>query len=415
MNYNDNHTNSEEYEVPGSAGGISLTSAPRHSREGFKKPLVYGAGAFLAIFFLYTYANAGKRAQRELAPPKITPAHEISVSSIARLPGEYDEVNHRPEPAPQVIIQPASASYEQGLPKISEHEAALRKLLEQHQLNQYKMRLRATDSELVAKIDINQHTGGQRGASSLQNPFAQEQGAGGIGGGGGAGALNPRDDSNRQDEKYDFLNKTDKHDTHINDFLHEPISPHQIQAGTVLPAVLTTGINTDLPGYIEAQISENIYDTVTGETLLVPQYTRVLGEQDSRVTYGQTRLMVVWTRLILPNGKSISIGRMGAADGNGTPGLNADVNTHFWDRLVPGVVLGSVLGASMQIAEGSTNVVDPTFGQLATQGASQNFNQAAEQITQKNLGVQPTLTKQPGERVRIFAHQDITLEPYVAR
>ncbi|MCB0334370.1 MAG: hypothetical protein KDD55_12770, partial [Bdellovibrionales bacterium] len=325
MNFEDDTMNKDEYEVPGSGSGISLTSPPSHSREGFKKPLVYGAGAMLAVFFLYTYANAGRRAQREAAPPKITPAHEISVSSIARLPGEYDEVVHTPEPIREVPTVAPIVQFHTGLPKVSEHEAALRKLYEQHQLNQYKMRLRASSSELVAKVDINSSNDAYGKSSTPLNPFAQEESGLGVSGNGTSSYLNPRDDSNRQDEKYDFLNKSDKYDTHINDFLHEPISAHQIQAGTVIPAILTTGINTDLPGYIEAQVSENVYDTVTGETLLLPQYTRVLGEQDSRVSYGQTRVMVVWTRLILPNGKSISIGRMGAADGNGTPGLNADV------------------------------------------------------------------------------------------
>ena len=174
---------------------------------------------------------------------------------------------------------------------------------------------------------------------------------------------------------------------------------------------MITGINSDPPGQILGQVSQRVFDTATGGTVLIPQGTKVLGTFDSRVVYGQERVLVVWTRLMFPNGRSTSLEGMPGVDMSGYAGLSDEVNNHYL-KLLTGVVLGSVLGAGAQTAEGGTSTVDPSFGQLAAQGLAKNINEAGRQITRKNLAIQPTLEITPGFRFNIFVTKDIVLEPY---
>lgn len=173
---------------------------------------------------------------------------------------------------------------------------------------------------------------------------------------------------------------------------------------------MTQGINSDLPGQIGCMISQNVYDTVTGRYLLLPQGTKAFGTYDSRIAYGQERVLVVWTRLLRPDGSTLSLEGMPGIDLSGYSGLTGHVNNHYL-RLLAGVVLGSVLGASAQIAVGA-NSQNPSFAQLAIQGAGQNVNEAGQQITRKNLNIQPTIEVPPGGRLNIFATKDLILPPW---
>lgn len=220
-----------------------------------------------------------------------------------------------------------------------------------------------------------------------------------------------RDDDNRQDDKLNFSKTNRTNDQYLHAGLRSPLSEYELKAGSIVPGVLITGINSDLPGQIVGQVSQNVFDTVSGRYLLLPQGTKIIGEYDSRVSYGQERVLIVWTRLILPNGKSISLEGMPGVDLTGYAGLSEKVNNHYW-RLLGGVVFGSVLGAGAQMAQGSNRTVDPTFGQLALEGTAQNINQAGQQITSKNLNIQPTLEISPGQRFNVFVTKDVVLEPY---
>lgn len=220
-----------------------------------------------------------------------------------------------------------------------------------------------------------------------------------------------RDEDNRQDDKLSFLKALRDDSPYARTLIRTPLSPYQLMAGTIIPGVLLTGINSDLPGQILGQVSQNVFDTATGSYLLLPQGTRVFGEYDSRISYGQERVLVVWSRLIFPNGKSISLEAMPGVDLSGYAGLHERVNNHYL-RLLTGVVFGSLLGAGAQMAHGSNRTVDPTFGQLALEGTAQNINQAGQQITRKNLNIQPTLEISPGQRFNVFVTKDLILEPY---
>jgi type IV secretion system protein VirB10 len=221
-----------------------------------------------------------------------------------------------------------------------------------------------------------------------------------------------RDADNRQDDKNAFLDKKRTTGVVLNQRLIQPTSPYQLMAGTIIPGLLLTGLNSDLPGQILGQVSQNVFDTVSGNHLLLPQGTKVVGQYDSRIVYGQERMLIVWTRLILPNGKSMSLEGMPGVDLSGAAGLIDQVN-HHWGRLVTGVVLSSILGAGAQIAQGRTySTFDPDYGDLAAQGFAQNINQVGQQITRKNLNIQPTIEIRPGYRFNVFVHNDMVLEPY---
>jgi type IV secretory pathway VirB10-like protein len=227
------------------------------------------------------------------------------------------------------------------------------------------------------------------------------------------GTGNAPEDVNRQDAKTAYAEKGRSSDFDLHNGMQEARSPYTMFAGTVIPCVMVTGVNSDLPGQISCMVSQNVYDTVTGKYLLLPQGTKAIGSYDSHIAYGQDRVLVVWTRLLRPDGSNIGLEGMPGTDLSGYAGITGKVNNHYW-RLAGGVVLGSIIGAGAQVAAGA-NSQNPSFSALAVQGAGQNINQAGQQITRKNLDIQPTIEVKPGERVNIFATRDIILPIYRER
>ncbi len=181
-----------------------------------------------------------------------------------------------------------------------------------------------------------------------------------------------------------------------------------MQAGTVIPAALITGIRSDLPGQITAQVSENVYDSPTGRSLLIPQGARLIGIYDSQVAFGQSRVLLVWTRLILPNGKSIVLERQPGADTAGYSGLEDQVDDH-WGALFKAALLSTLLSVG---SEAGTSASQNDLTQAIRRGASESFNQTGQQIVGRNLNIQPTLTIRPGFPVRVIVNRDLALELY---
>jgi type IV secretion system protein VirB10 len=221
-----------------------------------------------------------------------------------------------------------------------------------------------------------------------------------------------RDQDNLQDDKRDFARSHRSADSSLDQVLLTPASTIFVGAGTLISAVLLTGINSDLPGMITAQVAEPVYDTVTGKRILIPQGSTLIGEYDSRITFGQERVLFVWTRVRFPNGSSLNLEGMPGTDLSGYAGVGDQVDNHGW-RLAKGVVLGSLLGvAAQQSYGGGLSTSNPSLGQLAAAGTAQNINNAGQQLVQKNLQVQPTLMIRPGQRVAVFVTKDLILPPY---
>jgi type IV secretory pathway VirB10-like protein len=213
---------------------------------------------------------------------------------------------------------------------------------------------------------------------------------------------------NMQDRKIAFLTAPVDRRTVSPDRLTAPPSPYVVQAGAVIPAALITGIRSDLPGQITAQVTENVYDSPTGHYLLIPQGSRLIGDYDSQVSFGQDRVLLAWTRLILPNGRSIVLEPEPGADMQGFAGLEDQVD-HHWDRLFEAAALSTLLGVGSDL--GATNN-DNAIVQALRQGVSNNLNQTGQQVVGRNLNVQPTITIRPGFPVRVIVNRDLVLAPY---
>ncbi len=217
--------------------------------------------------------------------------------------------------------------------------------------------------------------------------------------------------SGTQDRHLAFLNAEVDRRTVAPDRIMPPASPYLLQAGSVIPAAMITGIRSDLPGQITAQVTQNVYDSPTGSLLLIPQGTRLIGEYDAGVTFGQRRVLLVWNRLILPNGRSIVLERQPGADASGYAGLEDGVDYHWWD-LMKAAGLSTLLGVGAELAASD----EDRLIRAIRDGAQDTINQAGQQIIQRQLQVAPTLTVRPGFPVRVIVTRDLVLEPYgVAR
>ena len=214
-------------------------------------------------------------------------------------------------------------------------------------------------------------------------------------------------DPNRQERKEAFLGADVETDIYNPYRLQEPISPYQVMAGTIIPASLITGLNSDLPGQVIAQVTEHVYDTPTGQYLLIPQGSKLIGRYDSVIAFGQSRALVVWSRIVMPDGTSITIDNLPAVDMSGYAGLEDRVDHHS-RQLFKAAILSSVLSVSSEIGRDR----DDDILNALRDGGQQTFNQAGQQIVTKQLQVQPTLKIRPGWRLRVIVNKDIVLQPY---
>jgi type IV secretion system protein VirB10 len=211
-----------------------------------------------------------------------------------------------------------------------------------------------------------------------------------------------------QTRKLTFLKSGPEKDIYNPHALQTPASPYQLMAGTIIAASLITGLNSDLPGFVIAQVTENVFDSVSGRHLLIPQGARLVGKYDNIVAFGQERALVVWQRIILPDGTSIVIDNLPATDTGGYAGLADQVDFHTW-KLLKGVALATVLGVGSELTFGSS---DSDLIRALQQSTQATTNRAGQRLIERQLNVQPTITVRPGWPLRIIVHRDILLRPY---
>ena len=223
----------------------------------------------------------------------------------------------------------------------------------------------------------------------------------------GAGPSAP---ASQIDRRLAFLNGAAERRTVSAEALQDPISPYTVQAGAVIAAAMVTGLRSDLPGQITAQVTENVYDSPTGRILLIPQGSRLIGQYDAEVAFGQSRALLVWNRLILPNGRSIVLERQPGADASGYAGLEDEVDNH-WGQLFRGAVLSTLLSIG---AEAGASSDESDLLQAIRRGGSDSISQTGRQIVGRSLDIQPTITIRPGFPVRVIVTRDLVLEPYGA-
>jgi type IV secretion system protein TrbI len=211
-----------------------------------------------------------------------------------------------------------------------------------------------------------------------------------------------------QSRKLAFLKSGPEKEIYNPHGLQAPASPYQLMAGTIIAASLITGLNSDLPGFVIAQVTENVFDTASGRHLLVPQGSRLVGKYDNIVAFGQERALVVWQRIILPDGSSIVIDNLPATDTGGYAGLADQVDFHTW-KLLKGVALATVLGVGSELVFGSS---DSDLVKALQQSTQATTNRAGQRLIERQLNVQPTITVRPGWPLRVIVHRDIVMRPY---
>ncbi len=381
----------EGMELAGSAddkpGSMRLrTKPPRVTR--ISRKVLMGAGLVAGIgiggALIYALQGVDRGGQPE---ELISTDRRQTADGLQGLPGSYGDVPVLGPPLPGDLGGPVLRAREEGQPiPATPMPVPAADPEEQRRLAELEA---ARTSQIFFQIRAGQNTG------SPSIPSVP-----GMTGLAGAGT---------QDRHLAFLNAEVDRRTVAPDRVMAPASPYILQAGSVIPAALITGIRSDLPGQITAQVTQNVYDSPTGALLLIPQGSRLIGEYDAGVTFGQRRVLLVWNRLILPNGRSIVLERQRGADASGYAGLEDGVDYHWWD-LMKAAGLSTLLAVGTELATSD----EDRLIRAIRDGAQDTVNQAGQQIVQRQLQVAPTLTIRPGFPVRVIVARDLVLEPYGA-
>jgi type IV secretion system protein TrbI len=373
---------------------------PRVMRLSRKALAMVGVAAGLGIggSLIYALTPATEREAEELYNTESRSTSE----AIASGPTDYAQAPRLGPPLPgdlggpivaaqqrgeNVPVPPVGAQPAQPDPRVQAAEAA-------HQRAQQER-----DAARMSGVFVGGNSGGADSTPSLPNIAAATLDP----------AATPQPAETAQGDqagKRAFMEQASNQRTVSVERLAVPASPNIVQAGSVIAAALITGIRSDLPGQITAQVTQNVYDSPTGRILLIPQGARLIGEYDSEIAAGQTRVLLAWDRLILPDGRSIVLERQPGADGAGVAGLQDRVNQH-WGNLLKAAAISTLLGVGAELGADSEN----DLTRALRRGTQDTINQAGQQIVGRQLNVQPTLTVRPGHPLRVVLTRDLVLEP----
>lgn len=269
----------------------------------------------------------------------------------------------------------------------------------------YTLESQKSFNEAVKSVGVTtQSSLGTSISNGFENPYIRE-------GNQGTSGVLVKSDANLNDKER-FLKDGILPGDYLPHVLKDVISPYEVKAGTVIPAALEGGLNSDLPGYLRARVRENVYDTVSGKYVLIPQGAVLLGEYQSKVDFGQSRVLVVWTRMIYPNGKSINLEKMSGIDRSGYSGLSDKTNQH-WFRLYSSAFLMSVMGAGYELLNKDNNNDDEESSRtIVAAQVGQQLGQVSNEVIRKNLNVSPTIEIRPGHKFYVFVQKDMLLEPW---
>jgi type IV secretory pathway VirB10-like protein len=362
------------------------TDPPAISR--FRREIIIGFSAVLAIAVAIIGWTALSPAKYHASAPKLNesaPAQGNAQEVLAAAPADYSEVPRLGPPLPGDLGGPILRHQQESgdqpgeMSESHEQNAQLQaQLAEQQRL--HNLELAAHASNLIVRSGSQEH-----GRRDIGNSILPE--------GAGVSASNAE------------IGKSDNVSDHG---WSAPPSPWLLQAGSIIAASLITGLNSDLPGLVTAQVSQNVFDSISGKILLIPQGARLIGSYDSSVSYGQNRMLLVWQRIVFPDGSSIQIDNLPATDAQGYVGLKDQVDRHSLEVL-KGIGLSSLMGIGPEFASGSTDsdLVKAVREALEDSGAG-----ASQQLVQRGMSVKPTLKVRPGWPLRIVVHKDIILKPW---
>ena len=399
---------------------LTIRSAPRPVRRFSKRALaVLLGGVSLLVLASAGIAMNPKRNEAGARTKELySTANKPTAEGLAALPAGYGAVKPAPElgpPLPGDLGPPILSAeregrirFEDGILSMPEMQAGPATLMVSPDA--------AEAAALAAEVrgsGLFFSVGGVRGsetgpapAASFAGPAPGDPFAGlaRLYEGAGAGMAAP--DPGQQLRKEDFLADVSDRSIYNPHRLEAPVSPYQVMAGTVIPAALVTGINSDLPGQVIGQVTEPVYDTVTGRHLLIPQGSKLVGRYDSVIAYGQSRALIVWSRIILPDGSSIRIENLPATDTAGYSGLADRVDNHTL-RMFSAAALSSLISVGAELSND-----DDRIARALRDAVQDGASRAGDEVLRRQLSVQPTITIRPGWRLRILVQQDLVLRPY---
>ena len=377
---------------------LRLRGRPRPAVR-FRRGLIVGVtGALAAALVTISWFALEPPSLRTAAVPADSdePAGKGGPDALANVPGSYGEVPRLGPPLPGDLGRPIleqqrsldMATATRGAPGADQAQAAA----EAERERMAAARQAARSSPVLIQLQgIRKATASAEPQLSVADPAVTEP---------SASTASPG-----QPRKIAFARAPDG--DRSSHELRRASSPSTLSAGTVIPASLITGLNSDLPGTVIAQVTENVRDSATGRTILIPQGARLIGRYDSMVAYGQRRALLVWTRIIFPDGASVQLDNLPATDVAGYAGLEDKVDSHSW-QLLKGIALSTLLGVSTQLSFGGGG----DLVRAIRQSAQQNAANAGDRITSRNLDVQPTITVRPGWPVRVLVSKDLVLQPW---
>jgi type IV secretory pathway VirB10-like protein len=380
---------------------LEIRARPRPVRRLNRKALIASIGSVAVIAGSLTLWSMRPRSREPLLPSQVQNVDRVTkAEGLARLPHDYGGLTTPKLGAPigelgrPVVRAEEGAGISSAPPRSSFHPDP-----EEDAERTDALRLKSEAREAERASVFFQLTQRPAANQSTATPPGQDERADASARGSDVGP------------KQAFLDRRTSGAIYATGTLTMPASPHELMAGTVIPAALVTGINSDLPGEVIASVTENVYDSVTGHERLVPQGARLIGQYDSQVAFGQRRLLLVWTRLIFPDGASITLDRIPASDTEGHAGLEDGVDYH-WDRIFEGAAVSTLLGVAAELALPRSTSSSGTVVIAAGQGLDDSVNQVGQQITRRNIDIAPTLTIRPGFPLRVIVHRDLILRPY---
>lgn len=365
---------------------------PKVVRLSRKALAIMGGAAGIAIggALLYALQSAEPKVAENLHSSDRANRSEL----VTGAPGDYDKIPKLGDPLPGDLGRPILAAREKGeavpMPPIgAPHTDSRTASVEQARARVAQER----DSARASQIFLG-------GGVSLPSPVPVL----------GDTALlpspgNPQAVQTLAGKQRDFLGGGSTRPAESTARIVAPSSPHVVQAGSVIPAALITGIRSDLPGQVTAQVTQNVYDSPTGRILLIPQGARLIGEYDSEIADGQNRVLLVWERLILPGGRSLALDRQPGTDASGQAGL-ADRTDHHWGRVLRAALISTLLGIGAEAGSGGDGVLHRAL----RDGAQDSVNQAGQRIVEREMKVPPTLTIRPGRPLRVIVTRDLVFE-----
>ncbi|MGV2164952.1 TrbI/VirB10 family protein [Agrobacterium sp. 16-172Ci] len=382
--------------APEAAAPMRLRAeAPRVTRLSRKVLAGLGLVASLGLGGALVYALQTRNSGR--APEELYSTDNRSTADgLQGLPRDYTGVPQLGPPLPGDLGRPIVSAQNRGQPVPTPGMAPAQPGISAEEQRRLQEIETARTSRLFAAAEARNAAPATASTPTLAQPDLTS-----------LGLAPPAATPTAQERQQAFLNAPVDRRTVAADRVAAPASPNILQAGAVISAALITGIRSDLPGQITAQVTENIYDSPTGRILLVPQGTRVIGQYDNNVQFGQSRVLLVWNRLIFPNGRSIVLERQPGADAEGYAGLQDGVDYHWWD-LAKAAGLSTLLSVGAELATND----DDRLIQAIRNGGQDTINDAGQQIIRRQLNVAPTLTIRPGFPVRVIVTRDLVLEPY---